>query len=174
MIARLVSALILLAIIVAVGGVAYVKITGLRAQPDPSALEIRIARAIRALAVPADIKGMTNPVPRNPEALEAGMRHFAGYCAPCHGNDGAGTGTSYGRGLFPKAPDMRQPATQNLTDGEIFYIIENGVRFTGMPAFGSGTADPRGETLAWQLVHFIRHLRDLNEADLDKMKSMNP
>jgi len=174
MLARLVLAIVLLAALAAAGAVSYVKITGLRAQPDPGPIETRVARAIRAFAVPSDIKNMANPVAASPEAVAAGMRHFAGYCAPCHGNDGGGTGTLYGRGLFPKAPDMRLPATQDLTDGELFYIIENGVRFTGMPAFGSGTADPAGETLAWQLVHFLRRLPSITDAELEEMKGLNP
>lgn len=171
---RVVIAVALMAAAAAAGAMAYVKVTGLKSQPDPGALETRLARAVRALAVPDEIRSMANPVPASPEAVAAGLKHFAGYCAPCHGNDGSGQGTSYGRGFFPKAPDMRIAATQDLTDGELFYIIENGVRFTGMPAFGSGTADPAGETLAWQLVQFIRRLPDISATELEEMKSMNP
>jgi mono/diheme cytochrome c family protein len=171
---RLVFVVALMAAVAAAGALAYVRITGLKSQPDPGALETRVARALRATAVPEEIGSMANPVAASPEAVAAGLKHFAGYCAPCHGNDGSGQGTSYGRGFFPKAPDMRLAATQDLTDGELFYIIENGVRFTGMPAFGSGTADPAGETLAWQLVHFIRRLPGISASELDEMKAMNP
>ena len=164
---------VVLAFAAAAVGFLYVTGTGLRAQPDPGAIETRVARAVRALAVPSDIKSMSNPVPRTGEAVDAGLRHFARYCSVCHGNDGAGQG-AFGRGLYPKPPDMRQALTQNLTDGELFYIIENGVRFTGMPAFGTGTADPKGETLAWQLVHFIRHLPTITPDDIGEMESLNP
>jgi len=155
-------------------GLAYVKLTGLRSQPDPGALETRLARRVRALAVPGDIRALTNPVPASNEAVAAGMKHFARYCANCHGNDGSGEGRAYGRGFFPKSPDMRQAATQGLTDGELFYIIENGVRFTGMPAFGTGTADPKGETLVWQLVQFIRRLPRVSADEIGEMESLNP
>jgi hypothetical protein len=67
---------------------------------------------------------------------------------------------------------MRLSATQSLSDGELFYIIENGVRLTGMPAWGTGTQGD-GEQ-SWHLVHFIRHLVRISDAELEQMKSMNP
>jgi hypothetical protein len=76
-----------------------------------------------------------------------------------------------GRGLYPKAPDMRLDATQQLSDGELFYIIEHGIRFTGMPGWRNGTE--AGEQ-SWQLVHFMRHLPKLTEAELETMKARNP
>ena len=59
-----------------------------------------------------------------------------------------------------------------MTDGELFYIIENGVRFTGMPAFATGTAE--GEEESWKLVHFIRRLPRLSAPELERMKELNP
>lgn len=89
----------------------------------------------------------------------------------CHANDGSGQ-TEIGRNLYPKAPDMRGPATQSLTDGELFYIIHNGIRFTGMPAWGDNGAD--GDEDSWKLVHFIRHLPRMTEQELEDMKELNP
>ena len=100
-----------------------------------------------------------------------GLAHFADHCAICHGNDGAGD-TNYGKRLFPRSPDLRLPETQNLTDGELFHIIEQGIRFTGMPGFGDGTEE--GVHASWHLVHFIRHLRDLTEDELASMEKLNP
>jgi mono/diheme cytochrome c family protein len=166
--------LLVAGVILLVGAVLYITSTGLASQPDAGRLETRVARRLRGLAVPAAIRTMANPVAASDDATAAGMRHFARYCALCHGNDGGGTGVAYGRGFFPKAPDMRLADTQQLTDGELFYIIEKGVRFTGMPAFGTGTADPQGETLAWQLVHFVRRLPSVTADELAEMKSLNP
>ena len=170
---RFVFTCLFLLFLVAAGGYLYVTSTGLRAQPVPGAIEARMARAVRALAVPSDIRNMQNPVARSSDAIGTGMRHFARYCSVCHGNDGTGQG-AFGKGLFPKPPDMKERLTQDLTDGELFYIIENGVRFTGMPAFGTGTSDPKGETLAWQLVHFIRHLPTITTDEIGEMESLNP
>ena len=92
----------------------------------------------------------------------------------CHANDGSGKKTAIGNGLYPKPPDLRAAATQDLTDGELFYIIENGVRFTGMPAFGTGKPDPAGEKQVWQLVYFIRHLPRITPAEIEWMEGLNP
>ena len=169
----LVFALLLLSVAGGIAGYRYILSTGLRAQPEPGVLETRVARRLRALAVPPEIRQLDNPVAASAEATLKGMQHFAAYCAVCHGNDGGGKGTAFGRGFYPKVPDMRLPDTQQLTDGELFYIIENGVRFTGMPAFGTGEADPKGETLVWQLIRFIRHLPALTPDELSEMESLN-
>lgn len=171
---RIVFAVVLVAVLLTGGGLAYVRTTGLRAQPDPGVVETLVARRIRALAVPEDIRVLTNPLPASDEHEQAGMEHFATYCALCHGNDGSGQKSAFGRGLFPKPPDMRAAATQQLTDGELFYIIENGVRFTGMPAFGDGALTGPGATLAWQLVHFIRRLPRLTADEVAEMQARNP
>ena len=77
-----------------------------------------------------------------------------------------------GRGFYPKAPDMRLAATQALSDGELFWVIENGIRFTGMPAWSTGSKE--GEASSWHLVQFIRHLPALTPAELDALKELNP
>src|SRR5262249_17150570 len=120
---------------------------------------------------PASAGGLRSPVAASPEAISAAMEHFADHCASCHGNDGSGD-TDLGRGLYPRAPDMRKADTQSLSDGELFYIIENGVRLTGMPAWSTGTKE--GETSSWHLVHFIRHLPKLSEQEIALMESLNP
>ena len=145
---------------------------GFSAREEPTAVEAFIARGFRSLAVPRGAKETPNPVAGSPEVLSNAMAHFADHCAICHANDGSGD-TSIGKGLYPKPPDMRLPETQNLTDGELFYIIHNGIRLTGMPAFGQGTAE-EPDTDSWELVHFIRYLPKLTDEELEKMKSMNP
>ena len=144
---------------------------GISARSDPGAVETAVARRLRAVAIPRSARALANPLPRTSERLEAGFSHFADHCAVCHANDGSGQ-TELGRGLYPRAPDMRSAATQTLADGELFYIIENGVKLTGMPAWGNGT--PEGETASWHLVGFIRHLPQLTVEELERMKTLNP
>ena len=67
---------------------------------------------------------------------------------------------------------MRTAETQSLSDGELFYIIEHGVKLTGMPAWGNDT--PESATAGWQLVHFIRHLPKLMPEEIGEMESLNP
>ena len=156
---------------VALFGVVYLKTTGLSARGEPGPLEISMARAARWLSIPSQARVRQNPIPASPEALADGMAHYADHCAACHANDGSGN-TEMGRGFFPKAPDMRLAATQQLSDGELFYVIENGIRFTGMPAWSTGTV--AGEESTWRLVHFLRHLPRVTADELDAMKARNP
>ncbi|MEO8256258.1 MAG: c-type cytochrome [Acidobacteriota bacterium] len=149
----------------------YLRTTGLNARDTPGALETRMARAARRLAIPRLARDLKNPVPESAAAIADGMAHFADHCASCHGNDGSGQ-TALGRGLYPKAPDMRRPDTQKLSDGELFYIVDNGIRFTGMPAFGIGTA--AGAESTWRLVQFIRRLPGLTADELERMEGLNP
>jgi mono/diheme cytochrome c family protein len=169
--AWVVAGFVLCLVAIAGAGIVYVKSNGLSTRGEPGRFETTMARATRRLAMPADARARRNPVPASAEALADGMNHYADHCASCHANDGSGD-TEMGRGFFPKAPDMRLPATQELTDGELFYIIENGIRFTGMPAWGTGTDD--GERSSWMLVHFLRHLPRLTAAELETMKGRNP
>jgi mono/diheme cytochrome c family protein len=163
------AALLLVAGTVVTG--VYLKMTGLSARGAPGAVETRLARAARRFAISRMARDQKNPVPESDAAIADGMAHFADHCASCHGNDGSGQ-TDMGRGLYPKAPDMRLPETQALSDGELFYIIDNGIRFTGMPAFGTGTAE--GAESSWHLVQFIRRLPRLTAEELERMESMNP
>jgi mono/diheme cytochrome c family protein len=145
--------------------------SGLSAREEPTAVEAFVARTMRRWAVPAGMRDAKNPVPLTPAILAEGRAHFADHCAGCHGNDGKGQ-SGMGRQMYPKAPDMTAAATQSLPDGELFAIIENGVRLTGMPGFGSGTAESvRG---SWTLVHFIHHLPKLTPEELAEMEKLNP
>ena len=103
----------------------------------------------------------------------ARTRHFADHCATCHANDGGGD-TLIGHGLYPKPPDLRLAETQHLSDGELFWIIENGVRLTGMPAFGGSGAELGGTDASWKLVRFIRHLPQLTAGEILEMGKYNP
>lgn len=152
-------------------GLVYLRATGLDAMSEPGTMESRVARTARRVAIPASIRTRPNPIARSAESVTDGMAHFADHCAVCHANDGSGD-TEMGRGLYPKAPDMRRAPTQQLSDGELFYVIEHGIRFTGMPGWGNRTN--AGEESSWRLVHFIRHLPMLTAAELDAMKARNP
>jgi mono/diheme cytochrome c family protein len=154
---------------VAVIGAPLVLRDGISARAEPSAIEAWIARRLRSWAIPSEARAAKNPIPASPGVLAAGLAHFADHCASCHANDGSGQ-TAIGRMLHPRAPDMRGPATQRLTDGELFYVIENGVRLTGMPAWGG----PGSEEESWQLVHFIRHLPSLTAEERTRMEALNP
>jgi mono/diheme cytochrome c family protein len=166
--------LILLLVVVAIGlaiaAAASLLHNGLSARAKPTQMEAMLARSARHMAIPSNARATRNPVPTSAENLRDARMHFADHCATCHANDGGGD-TMIGQGLYPKPPDLRLPETQKLSDGELFWIIENGVRFTGMPAFGGhhGTQED-----SWKLVLFIRHLPQLAADERLEMERYNP
>ena len=167
-------ALLVVLAIVAVGGMILfysVLRRGLSTRTEPSGVEEFLARTARRLATPSAVRSMSNPVQPTEGVLDEALAHFADHCASCHANDGGGQ-TPIGRNLYPKAPDMRGRATQSLSDGELFSIIENGIRLTGMPAWGDGSPD--SERASWGLVHFIRRLPRLTPEEIERMEALNP
>ena len=172
--APLLRALLVVVIVGAlVGGLlAYSVIRrGLSTHTEPSRVEEAIARTMRSLATPQEMRERRNPVEPSEEVLTEGLEHYADHCAMCHANNGSGD-TTLGRSLYPRAPDMRLEPTQSLSDGELFSIIEHGIRLTGMPGWGDGT--PEGERSSWGLVHFIRRLSKLTPEEIERMESLNP
>src|SRR2546422_1401889 len=125
--------LLLLALAVVIFVVAGAVVTvhrGFSARDQPSVLETYVARTARRLADPSGAKSEKNPFTASPELMAEARAHFADHCAVCHANNGSGN-TEIGQNLYPKAPDMRLAQTQNLTDGELYYTIHNGIRLTG-------------------------------------------
>jgi len=145
--------------------------TGFSAKTEPQALEVWMARQIRHLAIPIEKRNAQNPIPLSSDVMKESLAHFADHCATCHANDGSGQ-TPIGKNVYPKAPDLRLADTQSMSDGEIFWTIHHGIRFTAMPAWGEG--DPTQDKGSWKLVHFIRHLPQLTPEELDQMKALNP
>jgi mono/diheme cytochrome c family protein len=151
---------------------------GFSARENPSWIEAFAAGIAKSLAVPATYR-LKNPYAPTAENVREGEEHFADHCAICHANDGSGD-TLFGKGLYPKPPNMRDADTQNKSDGELYYTIENGVRLSGMPAFGppsgsiSGKDQPTGDAETWKLVLFIRHLPQITSEELEDMKKLNP
>ena len=170
---RIVAWLALILGAAAAGGYVYFQTQagGFSARAKPTSLETMAARTARSLALNAAERDRKNPTPESEQVLAEAREHWADHCALCHANDGSGN-TDMGRQMYPPAPDMRAESTQRLTDGELFYIIENGIRLTGMPAWGSGSERDREDS--WKLVRFIRHLPAMTPAEIEKMKDFNP
>jgi uncharacterized membrane protein/mono/diheme cytochrome c family protein len=145
---------------------------GLSARNQPSSLESFLADRARALSIPVRARMLENPLPSAPALIARGRDHWADHCATCHANNGSGD-TEMGRNLYPKVPDMRGRRSQSLTDGDLYYIVRNGIPWTGMPAWGNADlGDLDSET--WTLVLFIRQLPRLTPADEAAMEKLNP
>ena len=153
-------------VLVLAWGAWQVRAHGFSAREKPTSYEALLARYARRLASEPDARSLKNPLEATPLAIAESRDHFADHCATCHGNRGDGK-TQINAGLYPPAPDMREAVTQDLSDGELFYIIKNGIRFTGMPGWGGSDEDN------WKLVLFIRHLPQLTTSELEFMSDVN-
>ena len=149
-------------------GAAFLVHRGFRANSTPTAAEAFLARKIRNFAIPYSERTTKNTFDPSPDNLQDARTLFLAHCASCHGIDGSAR-TQLGGNLYPRVPDLRAAQTQNLTDGEVHYIIQNGVQLTGMPAFSDLHRDSgRG---AWLLVLFVRTLGPLNKFQLTQQAS---
>jgi mono/diheme cytochrome c family protein len=164
--------LIAIAAVVGIAVFAYVRLSmnGFSAREEPTRIEKFLARSVRSFALPDRVKSQQNPEPDTAEILSQARAHWADHCAGCHANNGSGD-TEMGRNLYPRAPDMRQAATQDLADGELCAIIENGIRLSGMPGWG-GSAHSTEDS--WKLERFIRHLPQVSPEEEREMQKMNP
>lgn len=163
---RLVLVLLVLAAVGAAFSYNYIVTHSFSAREKPSSVEAAVARRLRGLATAPSVKGMVNPLRATPLLVSEARDHFADHCAVCHANNGSGE-TPINEGLYPPAPDLRAADTQGLADGELLYIIKNGIRFTGMPGWGGSDEEN------WKLVLFIRHLPELTDEELSLMEEVN-
>ncbi len=143
---------------------------GFTTRTPPGAIETSLAMSMRNAASPSRYKSMPNPVTATPDVLHEGMEHWADHCSPCHANNGSGD-TMYGKTMYPRPPDMRRKETQDMSDGELYYTIQNGIMLSGMPAFGNPGDN---DFDSWKLVAFIRHLPALSQSEEAAMERMNP
>src|ERR1700691_253303 len=126
---------------------------GCAADKQPSKEESGLANAAKDVAIPLEAGKMKNPLPETDEVVSQGEEVFLGSCAQCHGADARGD-TGIGRNMAPPAMDLTSSHVQHWSDAELFWIIQNGVRLTGMPALKSSISD--NDT--WKLARFIHNL----------------
>jgi mono/diheme cytochrome c family protein len=126
-----------------------------RADAEPWALESKIAMPALDAAVERRAPAARNPIPPTGENLIAGMKIYQGECAGCHG-DLLHPHSAFGDSFFPRAPQFVEDAP-DMPDNQNFYIIEHGVRLTGMPAWRISLK----ESEMWEVTTFLSHMREL-------------
>ncbi|WP_263351432.1 cytochrome P460 family protein [Acidicapsa acidisoli] len=134
-------------------------LTGCTADKHPSQEESNLANAAKDVAIPLEAGKKNNPLPETGEVVSQGQEVFLGSCAQCHAPDGRGD-TSLGHSMAPPAMDLTSAHVQHWSDAELFWIIQNGVRLTGMPAWRSSIS----ENDTWKLARFIHSLPRLDSA----------
>jgi mono/diheme cytochrome c family protein len=149
-------AFITLVVLLIVGAVLVVAGFNLSAAPEPGGWEGRLVTAGKHWMVSRSAREHPVAEPAaGPSSLDSGGMTFNGDCALCHGQDGK-TPSDVGKGMYPRVPSLASPEVQQYSDAELFWIIQNGDRFTGMGAFGKSLTDSQ----IWDLVRFIRSLRE--------------
>jgi mono/diheme cytochrome c family protein len=168
---RILTIALILAVVGALAvGLAIAVKRGFSARAEPSSVEAYVAKAVRKWSVPAQYDRMPNPVACSDTVLDQARAHWADHCSTCHANNGGGD-TMLGRTMYPRPPDMRLAATQQESDGALYYTIKSGVRLSGMPAFGEpGDNDAD----SWKLVCFVRRLPQMTPAEERQMRGLNP
>jgi mono/diheme cytochrome c family protein len=142
-----------------IGAMLGASLSGCTADKQPSQEESNLANAAKDVAIPLEAGKKTNPLPETDEVVIQGQEVFLGSCAQCHGADGRGD-TNIGRNMAPAAMDLSSHHVQHWSDAELFWIIQNGVRLTGMPSWKSSIS----ENDTWKLARFIHHLPRVDAA----------
>lgn len=164
-----IALLCLLLLIAVVSGWMWLRNAGsFSASAKPTAVESFLAHWARRLATPKKVEEMKNPLPATEANILAGAAHYGDHCAICHDENGSGQ-TDFGKNMYPKVPDLRLQGTQHLSDGDLFAIIHNGVRLSGMPAFPDHT-DPE----IWQMVLLIRQMPHLTAQEQQAIHAAEP
>jgi mono/diheme cytochrome c family protein len=153
--------ILLLAIIAATTAFVVVRRGGLAANTEPGRLERSVAARLVRLAIPADADRQQSPLAGQADVWRQAREHYMDHCAVCHGRDAKGN-TEMGANMYPKVPDLTSTQVQSRSDGALFYIIQNGIRWTGMPAWKKEHSPEE----TWKLVAFIRKAPTLTEADM--------
>jgi mono/diheme cytochrome c family protein len=127
------------------------------AHKKPSAIETALATMAKDMVIPVEAEDLKNPLSDSQQVLDDGRQVYLQTCAVCHAADGRGQ-TALGQGMYPPAMDLRSPHVQHWNDSEMFWIIQNGVRMTGMASW-KGAITPND---TWKLVIFVRHLPEMD------------
>jgi len=148
----LIAAIIIVLIIVAAAlGALRASISAL---PEPGAFETSMATKAKDWYIGrAAREPLPLGPPNNPAGVTAGSALFGMDCASCHGQDGR-TPTAIGKSMYPRVPGLGSPEVQSLSDRELFWVVRNGIRLSGMPGFAHIDTDEQ----IWQLTYYVRSL----------------
>ena len=122
-----------------------------------------LMETVRERSVQARAAGITPPQGMTSEAnVNVGTEHFAAHCAVCHGAPGVPRG-EIADGLYPRPADLRN-SVKRYTPGELFWIVKNGIKMSGMPSWSDHSDDE-----LWATVAFLEKLPTMNEEDYRRL-----
>jgi mono/diheme cytochrome c family protein len=150
---------------VLVGLVLWTGAYNVAATNPPGKMETKVAEFALDHAIERRAPVKTNPFSK-PEDVRAGLAHYKSKCVDCHGAPGVEE-SEFSQGLNPPAPDLTLPSMQKMPDGELFWVVSNGIRSTGMPAF----SPTHKEEEIWKIVAFVRHLPEISAEEQKILKA---
>jgi mono/diheme cytochrome c family protein len=157
---------------VALLGVIAIAVTGIvlwskgfSSRPEPSQIESSVAMKSYDSSIPNRYQAMKNPLGANGFNLIEAGGHYEEHCAACHADNGGGDTKFHGI-MYPRPTDLRSDDTQEMSDGELYWVIKNGVRWSGMPAFGKAGDD---DEHVWKIVAYVRHLPKLTPQEQEQV-----
>ncbi|MDP9339215.1 MAG: c-type cytochrome [Acidobacteriota bacterium] len=119
----------------------------------PGAMETKMATEVKHKMTVGG-KNIANPVSATAESIADGQEHFGHHCAICHGLDGQATGVPFAEKMSPPVPSLNSTDVQEYKDGQLKWIIENGINPSGMPSWKGILSNEE----MWKIVNFMRHL----------------
>jgi mono/diheme cytochrome c family protein len=119
----------------------------------PGAMESEMAKDVKH-KITVGGKNTPNPIAATPENIKDGQEHFGHHCGICHGLDGEATGVPFAQKMSPPIPSLSSSDVQEYKDGQLKWIIENGINPSGMPSWKGTLSDEE----MWKIVNFMRHL----------------
>ena len=163
---KIIITLIVVVIIIILGGLAFIN-SGLfdvaATKPD-TGIAKWVLETTKEKSVRSHSKDITVPNLDSESLIETGFHHYDQMCVGCHGAPGISP-SEIGEGLNPEPPDLSEEAA-NMTPAELFWITQNGIKMTGMPAFGPTHSDEE----LWGIVSFMQKLPDLSPEKYKAMK----
>lgn len=136
------------------------------ARRGPGFIERNLAHMTVDACVEKRAPETSNPLGQDPAVLREGLEHYESSCVLCHAAPGLQP-SEFARGLSPSAPMLDSRGTQASSDGELFWTVKNGIRMSGMPAFGPTHQDEE----IWEMVAFVRHLPSITPDEKEHLRA---
>jgi len=168
---KTIAILVVLVAALGLGGYAYIQagLYDVSAAGPRGGLLDDIAERVSDRSVEHHAEGIQAPPLGDPAQLKTGVAHYQEMCVTCHGAPGVER-SEIGAGLNPGPPNLVRSA-RHMSPAEVYWIVKNGVRMTGMPAFGP-THD---EAALWAITALVKQLPDLSPEQYQALaKSAGP
>lgn len=158
----------IIAVLLAVFAILALGVIDFGASHEAGAVEKAVAPWALGRSLARHAPKQSNPFAHDASVLADGLSHYREHCVTCHGAPGVSS-EEFSMGLNPPAPALDAKEVQRLSDGELFWIVKNGIRWSGMPGFGEAHSD----TDIWKIISFVRHLPQLTSAEKEELKKSN-